>query len=166
MSGRWHVGTLFVCLLIEQFPLGWITHSMMTWCSRAKNDAPRTPVYSDSFKWIPYAVLPHPPHAADPSASGNIGCYGSRLFDIQLIRKYQVLHFLHIFVYFTRCVLCVCTGLKKHSLNLWQNWHESKMFDRLPAHLTTMLKCAFAFGTVRSSFSLYSEHVCGCAVVI
>lgn len=53
----WRVGTLFVCLLIEHFPLGWITHSMMTRCSRAKNDAPQTPAYSDSFKWIPQAPL-------------------------------------------------------------------------------------------------------------
>lgn len=54
-----NVGALFVCLLIEHFPLGWIIHSMMTRCSRAKNDAPQTPVYSDSFKWIPTPHLLH-----------------------------------------------------------------------------------------------------------
>lgn len=163
MSGRWHVGTLFVCLLIEHFPLGWITHSMMTRSSRAKNDAPRTPVYSDSFKWIPYALLPHLPHAADPSAGRNIGCYGSRLFDIQLIRKYQVLHFFtYICVFLKVCVMCM-HRFKKNSQNFQQNCHESEMFDRLPAHLTKM--CIW-FDTVWSSFSFYSEHVCGCSVVI
>lgn len=31
-----------------------------------------------------------PPHAADQGGSRNIACSGSRLFDIQLIRKYQL----------------------------------------------------------------------------
>lgn len=91
-----NVGALFVCLLIEHFPLGWIIHSMMTRCSRAKNDAPQTPVYSDSFKWIPTPHLLHThtqPHThngtTDTADIGNMACYGSRVFDIQPIRKYD-----------------------------------------------------------------------------
>lgn len=97
----WRAGTLSVCLLIELFPLGWITHSMVTRCSRAKNDAPQTPMYSDSFKWI----LESPP----PAPIGrDTACYVSRLFDILLIRKY---HLCLRFVCWTRRVMyCMCTG--------------------------------------------------------
>lgn len=63
-----------------------------------------------------------PRHAADPSGDGNIACYGSRLFDIQLIRKYQNIiikvRFLNRAVHLTECAICVqciyskCTGVE------------------------------------------------------
>lgn len=51
-----------------------------------KNDAPQTPVYSDSFKWILSGLNV----AEEPSVGRNIACYGLKLFDIKLIRKYQL----------------------------------------------------------------------------
>lgn len=67
-----------------------------------------------------------PPHAADQGGSRNIARYGSRLFDIQLIRKYQLWLdslFIDLCVRQNVCV-CVCIYA--------QVWKTLTEFDSKP----------------------------------
>lgn len=87
-----------------------------------------------------------PPCAADPRGGGNIACYGSRLFDIQLIRKYQL--WLWRFVYLTE-FLCMYTYMHRCENTHWirtKTAITAKCFigNQLDAHLTKVLKCVLA----------------------
>lgn len=81
-----------------------------------------------------------PPHAADQGGSRNIACYGSRLFDIQLIRKYQLR--LDSFFYRSLCTTeCVCMHVRTRVKDAhWIWWQTVKMFETQPT-TCSKLKC-------------------------